>query len=332
MVAKIDVISEASHKHAGEVVALAFDGEHLYSGSADGVINVWDKDLKFAREIAIHKEFPILALAINKQKQIFSSGRDGSLRHFKRPWSHDTNDIMLQTVADDVTCLHVADNILYSGDDKGIVTKWYHNQVGCQYNVMEEVRSMAVEGTTLYTVRETDVVITDITPGLMQHVTKGTLPGRAPLLLHGRELLRRASTTNEPVRRGSYITAEMNRRASNVTEIDESNLRHKYIIYATRDGKGFSVATNESPYKEVVTKSDAHSMIINAMCDTEEFLFTAGYDGKVKKWKDLEKDPKLVEEIDTGKCINTLIVGPDHTVFVGDSDGFVKRLRFSSDA
>lgn len=40
MVAKIDVIGEASHKHAKEVTSLAFDGEHLYSGSEDGVINV----------------------------------------------------------------------------------------------------------------------------------------------------------------------------------------------------------------------------------------------------------------------------------------------------
>lgn len=40
MVAKIDLISEASHKHAGEVVALCFDGTHLYSGSEDGAINV----------------------------------------------------------------------------------------------------------------------------------------------------------------------------------------------------------------------------------------------------------------------------------------------------
>lgn len=40
---------------------------------------------------------------------------------------------------DDVTALYCVDNILYSGDDKGIVTKWYHNQVGCQYNVLEEV-------------------------------------------------------------------------------------------------------------------------------------------------------------------------------------------------
>lgn len=110
---------------------------------------VWDKDLKFGREIAIHKDFPVLALAVNTQKQIYSTGRDGSLRFFRRPWSHDTNEIIVQTVMDDVTCLHMSNNILYSGDDKGIVTKWYQHKVGCQYNVMEEVRSMAVEGNFL---------------------------------------------------------------------------------------------------------------------------------------------------------------------------------------
>lgn len=71
-------------------------------------------------------------------------------------------------------------------------------------------------------------------------------------------------------------------------------------------------------------------MIINAICAVDDFLFTAGYDGKVKKWKNLGKEPTLVEEIDTGKCINAMIAGPEHTVFVGDVEGFVKRLRFSA--
>lgn len=66
------------------------------------------------------------------------------------------------------------------------------------------------------------------------------------------------------------------------------------------------------------------------MCTVDDFLFTAGFDGKVKKWKNLDKAPTLVEEIDTGKCINALCVGPEHTVYVGDSAGFVKRLRFSA--
>lgn len=71
-------------------------------------------------------------------------------------------------------------------------------------------------------------------------------------------------------------------------------------------------------------------MIINVFCDVDDFLFTAGWDGKVKKWKGLESELTLVEEIDTGKCINAMTAGPDHTVFVGDSEGFVKRLRFSA--
>lgn len=107
---------------------------------------MWNKDLKFAREIVIHKDFPVLQLVVNDHNQIYSSGRDGSLRYFRRPWSHDHNDIMLQTVQDDVTSLFITKNTLYSGDDKGIATKWYHNQVGAQYNALEEIKSMAVEG------------------------------------------------------------------------------------------------------------------------------------------------------------------------------------------
>lgn len=54
MVAKIDLISEASHKHAGEVTALVFDKEHLYSGSADGVINVRINWLDIYRNNLVH--------------------------------------------------------------------------------------------------------------------------------------------------------------------------------------------------------------------------------------------------------------------------------------
>lgn len=67
------------------------------------------------------------------------------------------------------------------------------------------------------------------------------------------------------------------------------------------------------------------------MCKANEFLFTAGKDGKVKKWENVETEPKLVQEIDTGKCINVMIPGPDQTVFVGDAEGFVKRLQFAEE-
>lgn len=200
---------------------------------------MWTKDLKFSREIAIHKDFQVISLAANSHKQLYSCGRDGSLRYFRRPWSHDNNDILLQTVQDDVTSLYIANDVLFSGDDKGIVTKWYHNQVGAQYNVGEEVRGLAVEENNLYTVRESDVVITDITPHQMSQVTKGTFPGRFPLILIG---------THKPVI-PDHIPA--GRRPSYIPEIIKEK---KYIVSATRDGKGIVVSNNGTPFKVLATK------------------------------------------------------------------------------
>lgn len=71
-------------------------------------------------------------------------------------------------------------------------------------------------------------------------------------------------------------------------------------------------------------------MPIIAFCMVEDFLFTAGSDSKVKKWENVDKEPKIVEEIDTGKCINAMCLGPEHTMLVADSEGFIKRLRFSA--
>lgn len=154
---------------------------------------------------------------------------------------------------------------------------------------------MAVEGTTLYTVCDLDVVATDISPGIMSYSTKGTMEGRAPMLLFG------------PV-------------------VDK---HQKYVVCCTRDGKGISLYNNATPFKKVWTKENAHEMIINVIIANEDALFTAGYDGRVKKWIISEKEPKLAEEIDVGKCVNTLCFGPDHSVYAGDANGSVKRLRFT---
>lgn len=179
-----------------------------------------------------------------------------------------------------------------------------------------------IVGCWIYTVCDKDVVVTEVKTFTEQKKV-GTFAGRAPLLLVG----------------------------------PEPNKHNKYIICTTRDGKGIVVASNELPFKVIATKAvsvdlsinqskhgkfieipykrmiyfqqDAHSMAINAICAVDDFLFTAGSDGKVKKWKNFGKAPTLVEEIDTGKCINVLCAGPDGTVFAGDAAGFVKRLLFS---
>lgn len=75
--------------------------------------------------------------------------------------------------------------------------------------------------------RETDVVVTDIKPGMQEHSVKGTFPGRFPLVLAGPDI------TNHEV-----FNAK----------------QKKFIVAAKRDGKGFCVGTNDSPYTIIGTK------------------------------------------------------------------------------
>lgn len=62
---------------------------------------------------------------------------------------------------------------------------------------------------------------------MQEHCVKGTFPGRAPVVLAGPD----------------------------VTEHEVFTAKHReFIVAATRDGKGFSVATNASPFKILKTK------------------------------------------------------------------------------
>lgn len=72
-------------------------------------------------------------------------------------------------------------------------------------------------------------------------------------------------------------------------------------------------------------------MIINTICGTECDLYTAGYDGKIKKWIELMQDgPLLVGEVTVGSCVNAICNGPNNTVYVADSRGMISRANFSS--
>lgn len=72
-------------------------------------------------------------------------------------------------------------------------------------------------------------------------------------------------------------------------------------------------------------------MIINCILGADDLLYTAGYDGFVKQWTSLEKDPKLAGEVNVGSgCLNALCLGSERTtVYVGGSDGLLKVVSFS---
>lgn len=180
---------------------------------------MWDHDLKFERDIVGHTE-PVLSLAFNTKGLLYSTARDGTLRYWSRPLKNNHHEILQQVVLDELTAVYCEEDVLFSGDDKGTVTKWYHHKPGCQYNIIEEVKSLIVENNILYTARDVDAVITDITPGHQSYVTKATIPGRAPLALSG------------PLVQG----------------------HKKFLICTTRDGKGIQVIRNSKPYDVIWTK------------------------------------------------------------------------------
>lgn len=180
---------------------------------------MWDHNLKLERDIEGHTEY-VLSLTLNKKGHLYSTARDGTLRHWSRPLKNNNNEILQQVVLDDLTAVFCVDDILFSGDDKGTVTKWYNHKPGCHYNIIEEVKSMIVENNILYTARDLDAVITDISPGVESYVTMATIPGRSPLTLSG------------PLVDG----------------------HKKYLICTTRDGKGIEVIRNSKPFDVIWTK------------------------------------------------------------------------------
>lgn len=100
------------------------------------------------------------------------------------------------------------------------VTWYVDNKEKQVYNVLEEVKSLAVEEDRLYTVKDTDLVISQKTASGKGLVNKATIPGRYPLILCGPK---------------------------------EGN-KHKYVIFCTRDGKGLTMIKNETPYTELWTQ------------------------------------------------------------------------------
>lgn len=78
---------------------------------------------------------------------------------------------------------------------------------------------------------------------------------------------------------------------------------------------------------------DAHEMIINTLCGYECNLYTAGYDGHIKKWVELADGcPQIAGDVSVGNCVNAICVGPNQSVYVGDSRGMISRVSFSSKA
>lgn len=147
---------------------------------------VWTKDLTLKKEIAVTDAW-IYAMAADSQGRIYTSSSDGTIRCLPNPLQSDEVKELLKC-GDEIESLFVdsKDN-LYSGDDKGIVTMWVDQKIKFKFNLVEEVRSMAIQDNFIYSVRDNDLTITEVLEGSAtgRYMTKASIPGRCPVTLCG---------------------------------------------------------------------------------------------------------------------------------------------------
>lgn len=291
--------SEAD-KHLSDITAIVYFQEHVFTSGGDGKVKVWTKELSLVKEIAVHEAW-IYAMAVDSRGRIYTSSSDGTIRCLPNPLQSDEVKELIKC-GDEIESLFVdsKDN-LYSGDDKGIVTMWVDHRMKFKFNLVEEVRSLVVQNNIIYSIRDNDLTITEVLEGSAtgRYMTKASIPGRFPVALCG-------SCTGG---------------VSNTVAI------------VTRDGLGIILIKNSAKeqFRVLWTKEKTHSMIINCLLGTNEYLYSAGYDGFVKQWSCAENESKLLAEVNLGAgCLNAVALGADRsTVYAGGSDGILKMVKFS---
>lgn len=66
------------------------------------------------------------------------------------------------------------------------------------------------------------------------------------------------------------------------------------------------------------------------MCASDTILYSAGYDGKVKKWVEVDNVAQNLGEVTIGSFINAICIGFDNALFVADTTGMISKVSFST--
>ncbi|XP_055848824.1 uncharacterized protein LOC129913884 isoform X2 [Episyrphus balteatus] len=170
---KLEVSS--TEKHEGDAVCIAYSNNHIFSGGADGKIKIWDSNLNLKKTLDMHESY-IYSIAFDKKGKLYSSSCDGCVKFINDPVNTEQIEELVRC-DDSINSMYCDGDILYTGDDKGVVTKWQDNKMLFKYNIVEEVKSLAAEGTLIFTARDLDVVVSDAMPGKSgKYSTKAVFP------------------------------------------------------------------------------------------------------------------------------------------------------------
>ncbi|KAM8707159.1 hypothetical protein ACLKA7_011282 [Drosophila subpalustris] len=282
--------------HEGDATCVAYFGNQLFSGGADGKIRIWSDTLQLLSTVNAHDAY-IYCMAVNEHGKLYSSSCDGHVKYMLPPYE-DASVQELFRCDDAIQAMYCNGTVLYTGDDKGVVTTWSNDRMLFKYNLVEEVKSLAGEEKLIYTVRDLDVVISVLAEGKSgRYTNKAVLPGKSPLKLLG------------PMVNG----------------------KRSYLAFLDRTGMGLQLVNNlpEHKFSHIWQLPQCHDWIVNSICGDEQHLYSGGYDNKVKGWTDLSaSQPRALGEVEVGSCVNGICCGANNAVYIASSDGFIRCAKF----
>lgn len=260
-------------------------------------MQVWDLNLKLVKEISINNEAYIYSIAVDKNGRLYSSSCDGFIKFLDNPLTSDDAKVLLHHDTE-IEAIFVDDeNKFFCGDSKGAVTCFQDGKLKFQMNIVECVKSLFVEGKYVYTLLNLDLSIHEVRESGNYSMT-ASIPGKFPVTLFG----------------------------------DRVEGRSAFIAILTRDGRGVTIIGNAASDKfaTILCKENMHEMIVNAMQACNDVLFSGDYAGKIVKSKMVDQNE--LKEIATGctesGCVNSIAVLDENTIFVGSTDGTVKKVTF----
>ncbi|XP_072943923.1 uncharacterized protein [Epargyreus clarus] len=263
---------DAEVKINSEPCVVAWDNR-LFIGTDAGTIETFDEKLSPGPTWAAHG-VQLFAIAAGDGR-VYSSSNDGGVR----VWTANGEKVAeLKSTGADIGAIQVFANHVYAGDEDGNVIIYENNAIKAKYQLLEEVKDIALCLPFMFTARDLYVTATEITPEESQtrFTTRHVMEGRAPLRVDG-----------------------------------------PYLFVIARGGNSLQVheVSSENAFKKLheVKVSD---MILTSLSASNGFAWTGGWDGYIRRWKVANNQLEAAGDINLGCCVNALVAPSSDNAYV----------------
>lgn len=138
--------------------------------------------MKLLKQVQAH---PCSVYSITTDNNLlYSCSNEGTIKTFTLD-TLEEKQTLVKDEQTEFTRVYYENPHLFSADNQGYVKVYNNNKFYGQLNVSEPIKDMLIDGTYVYTVKDLDLVITQVKleGEKLQFGMKGTFPGRAPAAL-----------------------------------------------------------------------------------------------------------------------------------------------------